>query len=152
MCSMLKDALSKFPFLDQAGRIDKLLEKYPKYIKAALAKETEPDAAALLEWWRSHATRLPNRAALARNVFVMQASSAGSERVFSCVRRAFTKHQLSALSDVINATVMLEYNHRKPSKKKAGTTAPKWYNVVIHDLDRPDGPARDGSSSDLGSK
>ena len=63
----------------------------------------------------------------------MQASSAGAERVFSAVRRAFDHHQRSSLTDYLTAVVMLEYNHRKPETVDPDELGSVFDNVVEHD-------------------
>ena len=69
-------------------------------------------AAKKVEWWRQHAERLPHWAKAVKLVLLVQPSSASAERVFSLLRTAFSDQQEGALQDYIEASVMLQYNHR----------------------------------------
>ena len=48
----------------------------------------------------------------ARKVLVVQPSSAAAERVFSILSNSFTDQQEQSLEDYVEASVMLQYNHR----------------------------------------
>jgi hypothetical protein len=66
----------------------------------------------ILKWWREHANQFPTWAKAARIVFAMPASSAGAERIFSLLKAMYGSHQVSALADQIQASLMLRYNKR----------------------------------------
>ena len=70
---------------------------------------TEPKT---LTFWNGHEDDLPNWSKAARQVLLVQPSSASSERVFSLLRNSFGERQHSSLQDYIEASLMLQYNKR----------------------------------------
>jgi len=63
-------------------------------------------------FWKRHESDLPNWSRAARQVLLVQLSSAASERVFSLLKNSFGDRQNSALQDYIEASLMLQYNNR----------------------------------------
>ena len=101
------DSLSAFPFL--SSEIPALKQELPLY--QAAAQDVDPSFDPLL-FWRRHESELPTWAKAARQVFLVQPSSAASERVFSLLRNSFGERQNSALQDYIETSLMLQYNNR----------------------------------------
>ena len=69
--------------------------------------------AAVLTFWRTHGTKMPAWRKAARIVFAIPPTSAASERVFSLLEAMFGKDHDAALSDLIQAALMLRYNERR---------------------------------------
>ena len=67
----------------------------------------------LLTWWRTHGSKFPAWALAARIVFAISPNSASCERVFSLLEQMFGEDQHSALSDALQAALMLAYNKRR---------------------------------------
>ena len=67
----------------------------------------------LLTWWRVNGRSFPAWALAARVAFAISPSSAVCERVFALVKNMFGEQQLSALSDMIQAALMLRSNGRR---------------------------------------
>ena len=67
---------------------------------------------AVLEFWRKHGSKMKTWRDMARRVLAIPPNSAASERVFSLLEAMFGKDQLQALSDMIQAALMLRYNKR----------------------------------------
>ena len=78
-----------------------------------LAKADGVDAGTnCLKWWGECEPTLPNWAAAAKKVLVVQPSSAAAERVFSLLKSSFGCQQDSSLKDYIESPLMLQYNKR----------------------------------------
>ena len=79
----------------------------------AVQKESIDDyTTAILEWWRTNGGSFKTWAIAARIVFAISPSSASCERVFALLTRLFGEQQLSALSDYVQAALMLNHNGR----------------------------------------
>ena len=78
-----------------------------KYVAASedLSKQID-----FIQWWSSHETDLPNWAKACRLIFLVQPSSAASERVISILTNTFSSQQESSLEDYIQLSVILQYN------------------------------------------
>ena len=60
-----------------------------------------------------YATDLPIWSSAAKQIFLVQPSSAASERVFSLLKAAsFKDQQESSLQDYVETSLMLQYNKR----------------------------------------
>ena len=105
--SRLVDSLATFPFLTLA--LPALKEEFPHYIAAAEDIDSSYNP---LTFWKGHEDDLPNWSKAARQVLLVQPSSASSERVFSLLRNSFGERQHSSLQDYIEASLMLQYNKR----------------------------------------
>ena len=94
-----------------------LLKELPEYLSAAHGftvdhKDTKAFTKAVLEWWATHGTKFPAWSAAARIVFSFTPNSAAAERVFSKLKLFFGDTRMTALADMIQATLMLNYNGR----------------------------------------
>ena len=65
------------------------------------------------QWWGDHSAALPCWAPAARKILLLQVSFAAAETAFSMLMSAFGQQQLNALTDYLQASVMLRFNHRK---------------------------------------
>ena len=65
-----------------------------------------------LGWWKNQAVQLPFWSTGCRAIFLLQPSSATTERVFSLLSNIFKENQLIALKDYISTSVMLQYNSK----------------------------------------
>ena len=63
--------------------------------------------------WRTNGTSFPVWALAARVAFAISPSSAACERVFALLKEMFTEEQQRTLSDILEATLMLNYNGRR---------------------------------------
>ena len=95
-----------FSFTTSAMLSDRKAE-LPSYV--AKADGIDPNFCRL-RWWKSNSTTLPHWSALARQVLLVQPSSAAAERVFSLLANSFGDQQTSALQDYIETSIMLQYN------------------------------------------
>ena len=103
------NSLKAFPFLDQPARLDALKSELPAYLAQAtdVAKAIDP-----LKWWKDHSTTLPAWAAAAKQVVLIQPSSATAERVFPLLKNSFGECQDSSLQDYIKTSLMLQNNQK----------------------------------------
>jgi hypothetical protein len=103
--------LKIFPFLNNDATIDALVKELPQYVAAAqdviISSEEKK-----VEWWKHHAEQLPNWSSAVKKVLLVQPSSAAAERAFSILNASFNDQQHHALSDYLQASVMLQYNKR----------------------------------------
>ena len=95
-----------------------LLNELPQYLAAAQGlvldhKDIKVFTAGVLAWWANHGSKFPAWAEAARIVFSFTPNSAAAERVFSLLKMFFGDTRMSALADIIQATLMLRVNHRK---------------------------------------
>ena len=104
------EALRIFPFLDNDTTIDSLVRELPQYITATQDVAIECEGRKV-EWWKVHEERLPNWSSAVKKVLLVQPSSAAAERVFSLLSASFHEQQENALSDYLQASVMLQYNN-----------------------------------------
>ena len=102
------DSLASFPFISSAN-VSALKAEFPLY--AAAAEDIDPSYDPLL-FWKRQISDLPNWSRAARQVLLVQPSSAAFERVFSLLKNSFGDRQNSALQDYMEASLMLQYNNR----------------------------------------
>ncbi len=102
------DQLSSFPFVTSM-MISNLKAELPSYV--AKADGVDPSFCRL-RWWKNNCTSLPHWSALARQVLLVQPSSAAAERVFLLLANSFSDQQTNALQDYIETSIMLQYNKR----------------------------------------
>ena len=102
------DSLQVFPFLSNTSVIEGLKEELPGYLALAAdaSNEIEP-----IDWWKRHESDLPKSSSAARQIVLVQPSSAAAEQVFSLLNNSFGDKQHHALEDYIEASVQLQYNH-----------------------------------------
>ena len=99
------DSIVAFPFLSSS--VAALKGELLQYVAAAEDVSPTHDP---LEFWKEHKDTLPAWTAAARQVLLVQPSSAASERVFSLLTNSFGERQQSSLQDYIEASMMLQYN------------------------------------------
>ena len=104
----IDQALSTIPFLN-TQELDGLKAELPAYLARAADTDQQFD---ILEWWRRNAPDLPKWSAAAKRIFLIQPSSAASERVFSLLKNSFGAQQDNALKDYVEASLMLQFNKR----------------------------------------
>ena len=73
------DNLNVFPFLNLKSILDGLKAELPTYLTESA--DVDPNFSCV-EWWKQNESALPCWSAAARKIFLMQPSSAASERVF----------------------------------------------------------------------
>ena len=105
----IDEALSTVPFLNTKQELDGLKAELPAYLAKAADTDQQFN---ILEWWKLNAPELPKWSAAARKVFLIQPSSAASERVFSLLKNSFGAQQDNALKDYVEASLMLQFNKR----------------------------------------
>ena len=103
--------LKIFPFLNNDATIDALVKELPQYVAAAQDVIISSEGKKV-EWWKHHAEQLPNWSSAVKKVLLVQPSSAAAERAFSILNASFNDQQHHALSDYLQASVMLQYNKR----------------------------------------
>ena len=101
------DSLNIFPFLNSTSILDGLKAELPTYL--ARSVDIDPNFSCL-EWWKQNETTLPCFSAAARKIFLVQPSSAASERVFSLLNVSFNEQQHHSLQDYVETSIMLQYN------------------------------------------
>ena len=89
--------------------IDGFKRELPTY--TAAATDVNPDIDALT-WWGNHEKKIPNWAKACKKIFLIQPSSAASERVLSLLQNAFLDSRACAMEDYIAASIMLQYNRQ----------------------------------------
>ena len=95
-----------FPF--PTSQIPALKEEFPLYVAASEDIDPSYDP---LQFWRQHEQSLPAWSQAARQIILIQPSSAASERVFSLLTNSYGERQNSAFQDYIVASVMMQYNN-----------------------------------------
>lgn len=63
-----------------------------------------------LEWWKTHATKYPRLASIARRYLSMPATSVSSERAFSVAGNTVTKLRANISSEVVDEIIFLNKN------------------------------------------
>ena len=71
---------------------------------------------AVLGWWKNHAAEVGAWAVGAQIIFSLTPNSAAAERIFSQMKDMFGAKQASALSDMLQAAMMLRYHKRLSPK------------------------------------
>ena len=102
-CQDIND-LQHLPFIDE-GLNAALRSSF--YTYQTYCKETRDD---VLTWWRTFGPRVPAWAHVAKKVFLLTPTSAACERMFSRLHASFTEHQDGALMDLVEGTVLLQFN------------------------------------------
>ena len=113
------DDLAKITPLSTLVDLAAMKAQLPEYLRRARLTAPSFDktdvkayTTAILAWWRINATYFPAWALAARIVFAFTPNSAGCERVFSLLKNMFGDQQMVALSDYLEAALMLAYNKR----------------------------------------
>ena len=94
------------PFITEEV-ISKLVAEKDDYKLAASSVHVEYDS---WEFWRNSRTRLPHWYNVAKDIALMQPSSAFMKRVFSILRPCMDERQEESYSDRIAASALLKYN------------------------------------------
>lgn len=102
------DSLAVFPFFDTV-ELQCLKTELPNYIAACEDVGTSHD---VCTFWKNHENILPHWSAAASKVAVIQPYSAAAERVFSVLNRSFNDTQNGSLQDLVETSVMLQFNKR----------------------------------------
>ena len=102
----LDQSLKFLPFLNETS-VNSLKEELPCYLAhvADISEHVKP-----LEWWKLNEANLPNWGKAAKQVALIQPSSAVAERVFSLLKSSFGDLQDSSLQDYVEASLMLQFN------------------------------------------
>jgi hypothetical protein len=100
------DSLKCFPFV-YMEIIEQLKTELPTYL--AKCADTGENFSAMT-WSKLNCSELPFWSATARNVLLVQPSSAASERVFSLLNASFHEQQDAALQDYLETSLVLQYN------------------------------------------
>jgi hypothetical protein len=87
--------------------IEQLKTELPTYL--AKCADTGENFSAMT-WSKLNCSELPFWSATARNVLLVQPSSAASERVFSLLNASFHEQQDAALQDYLETSLVLQYN------------------------------------------
>ena len=103
------DELAAFPLIDIAT-LQQLKTELPDYIAACADVDASYD---VCKFWQNHMNTLPHWSATAAKVTVVQPSSAAAERAFSVLQRSFTDSQTGALQDLVETSIMLQFNNRE---------------------------------------
>ena len=99
--------LDSFPFVTAEEVIDNLVLEKDKYYIAASTVNAGYD---VWEFWRDNSLRLPHWYGVAKNIALIQPSSAFMKRVFSILRSCMDERQEKSFSDRIAASALLKYN------------------------------------------
>ena len=102
------ESLAVFPFFD-AVELQHLKTELPNYIAACEDVDSSHD---VCTFWKNRKQTLPHWSAAACKVAVIQPSSAAAERVFSVLNGSFSDTQNSSLQNLIETSVMLQFNKR----------------------------------------
>ena len=104
--------------LNALDMLDDMKQQLPAYLTAAATAPTFDKGSmadysdAILGWWRANGSSFPGWAIAARVVFAISPNSASCERVFSLLANLFGESQMLSLSDLIQASLMLNYHGR----------------------------------------
>ena len=112
------DTLAVVVPIAQLCALDALKRELPAFVGAAagvviVSTDIAAFTEAVLAWWRAHAATIPTWAHAARIAFALSPNSASCERVFSLLESMFGDAQMSALSDYMQAALMLRYHGRR---------------------------------------
>ena len=103
------DSLTVVPFLNDPATITNFKEELPTYLARTDDVSLTID---MLDWWKRNEEGLPYWSEAAKKMFLIQPSSAASERVFSLLNNSFGSRQNSSLQDYVEAAILLQYNNR----------------------------------------
>lgn len=109
----------------QHVNIGALTAELPAYLAASMRAAPIPlhdvhgYTMGVLEFWRLHTSEESMRAwrLAARIIFSFSPNSAACERVFSLLECMFAETQHASLADVLQVSLMLQYNRNKRSEQ-----------------------------------
>lgn len=102
------DELAVYPFISSTT-LEQLKAELPRYI--ASCEDVDPSYD-VCKFWRNHSDSLPYWSGAAAKVITLQPSSATAERVFSILNQSFNCNQKCTLQDLVEASIMLQFNNR----------------------------------------
>ena len=94
--------------------VHRLKDDYAVYHAVAVLA-TDPDLD-VLAWYKRNQNKIGVWAECFKLVALICPSSAAAERVFSMMRRTFGDQQTASLMDLVETSLMLQYNNRKEKK------------------------------------
>lgn len=62
----------------------------------------------VLEWWGKHSNELESWANVAKDLVLLQPTSAAAERVFSILKSSFSPQQSHSLGDYVQCSLILQ--------------------------------------------
>ena len=101
------DSLTVFPFPNQDAILAGLKHELPAYITKCSEVTSDMPAE---EWWKRNSHDLPKWSKAARQVLLLQPSSAAAEHVFSLLTASFAQN---SLNDYVETSIILQYNNRQ---------------------------------------
>lgn len=117
------DALSDIKPIAYHNLIEDMKSEVHAYLAACVGVVIDSSSMqsftdSILLFWRNNGAKFPKWAEAARILFAMTPNSASAERVFSLLTAMFDDSRASALSDLIEGSLMLKYNKAKRSAEK----------------------------------
>ena len=103
------ETLQTFTFLNESSVLENLNKELPVYLTKAADLDRNVDP---VEWWMDNSNDLLCWSAAAGKILLVQPSSAAAERMFSLLQNSFSSFQDAALTDYLQASIMLQYNKR----------------------------------------
>ena len=98
----LDQDLASIPFFNNTERAG-LKDELPTYLSKVADLDDGYDP---LEWWKSNASALPCWFRAAKNILLVQPSSAAAERVFSLLKSSFGDQQDNSLKDYVESSLI----------------------------------------------
>ena len=100
--------LKVIPFMKE-DVLESMKAEFSLYIAKASGVSADID---ILDWWGKHSEELVTWSSIAKDLVLIQPSSAAAERVFSILKSSFGPQQDHSLKDYIQSSLMLQYNKR----------------------------------------
>jgi len=106
------------PLARNDGELIKSLERdYHLYLSAARGfsvddSDVDVFTEAVLAWWKNHGSSTGSWREAAEIIFSLTPNSASAERVFSLLKSMFGDKQERCLADIVQSSIMLNYNKR----------------------------------------
>jgi hypothetical protein len=100
------DELQTFPFLNESSVLENLKKELSVYLTKAADLDRNIDP---VQWWKDHTDDLPCWSAAAAKILLVQLQR---NEFFSLLQNSFGSFQDAALTDYLQASIMLQYNKR----------------------------------------